>query len=82
MDDIFIKSGNTRRTRYTDDSKLLIPFRNHDYGKNCLSYFGATIWNNIDNTIKEAKTCNTFKHKIKDKYFKDIKQKEDDIYKY
>ena len=35
--------------------------------------------NNIDNKIKEAKTCNTFKHKIKDKYFKDIKQKEGDI---
>ena len=82
MDDIFIKSGNTRRTRYTDKSKLLIPFRNHEYGKICLTYFGVTIWNSIDNAIKEAKTCNNFKHKVKNKYFKDIKQKEDDIYKY
>ena len=82
MEDIFIKPANTRRTRFTDDTKLLIPSRNHEYGKNCLSYLGGTIWNNIANTIKEVKTCSNFKHKIKDKFFKDIKRKEDDIYAY
>ena len=82
MGDIFIKSGNTRRTRFTDESKLVLPFRKHDYGQKCLSYLGAKIWNNIDNVIKEVKTCNNFKHKIKDKFFKDIKQREEDIYKY
>ena len=82
MGDIFIKSGNTRRTRFTDESKLVLPFRKHDYGKNCLSYLGAKIWNNIDNVTKEVKTCNNFKHKIKDKFFKDIKQREEDIYNY
>ena len=82
MWDIFIKSGNTRRTRFTDESKLVLPFRKHDYGQKCLSYLGAKIWNNIDNVIKDVKTCNNFKHKIKDKFFKDIKQREEDIYKY
>ena len=33
--------------------------------KNCLSYLGATIWNSIDSSIRNVKTCNTFKHKIK-----------------
>ena len=63
MGDIFIKSGNTKRTSFTDESKLVLPFRKqHDYGKNCCFYFGANIWNNIDNVTKEVKACNNFKH--------------------
>ena len=80
MAEIFIKSENTRITRSTDETKLFIPFRRNAYGKNCLSYLGTTIWNSIDSTIRKVKNCNTFKHKIKDKYFSDIKQKEDDLY--
>ena len=80
MDDIFQKFENTRMTRYTDKTKLAIPFRKHEYGKNCLSYRGATIWNSLENNIKEAKSCNNFKHKIKEKFFKQIK--EDDVYSY
>ena len=63
-------------------SNLFIPYRRNDYGKNCLSYLEATIWNSIDSTIRKVKTCNTFIHKIKDKYFSKIKQKEDDLYNY
>ena len=36
--------------------------------------------NSIDSTIRKVKTCNTFKHKIKETYSKEIKQKEDDLY--
>ena len=82
MAEIFIKSENIRTTRSTDETKLLIPRRRNEYGKNCLSYLGATIWNSINITIRKVKTCNTFKHKIKDKYFSDIKQKECDLYNY
>ena len=82
MAEIFIKSENIRTTRSTDETKLLIPRRRNEYGKNCLSYLGATIWNSINSTIRKVKTCNTFKHKIKDKYFSDIKQKECDLYNY
>ena len=82
MDDIFQKFENTCMTRYTDKTKLAIPFRKHEYGKNCLSYRGTTIWNSLENNIKEAKSCNNFKHKIKEKFFKQIKLKEDDVYSY
>ena len=82
MEDIFKKSNNTHRTRYTNETKLDIPMRKHEYGKNCLSYLGATIWNNLENDIKEAKSSNSFKHKIKDKFFKQIKLKEDNVYMY
>ena len=82
MEDVFTKAHNSHITRYTDESKISIPFRKHEYGKNCLSYLGVTIWNSLDNFIKQLKSCNSFKHKIKDKFFKVIKSKEDDIYKY
>ena len=82
MADIFRKSGNTRKTRHTDGTKLTIPSRNHDYAKKCLSYLGATIWNSLANSLKEAKSCNSLKHKIKDEFFKQIKMKEENVYIY
>ena len=79
---IFTKAENSPRTRYTDKFKINIPRRKHEYGKNCLSYLGATIWNSLDKYIKQCKSCNGFKHKVKDKSFKVIKTKEDEFYKY
>ena len=80
MKDIFIKAERVRITRSSNDSNLYIPRRKNDYGKNCLSYMGATVWNSIHGAIRDVKTCNTFKHKIKEKYFEDIKEQESSIY--
>ena len=77
MGGIFIISENIRTTRSSNYSNFFIPIRRNEYGKNCLSYLGATIWNSIDRNVK---TCNNFKHKIKRKYFVDIKNREDDIH--
>ena len=82
MDDIFNKTQNRQRTRSADEFRISIPFRKHEYGKNCLSYLGATIWNNFETDVKKSKTCNSFKHKIKANFFKEIKKKEDNIYIY
>ena len=54
MGEIFIKSENIRTTRSSNDSNLFIPLRRNDYGKNCLSYLGATIWNCIDISIRNV----------------------------
>ena len=80
MTDVFVKSERVRTTRSSNESNLYIPLRHHDYGKNCLSYLGATLWNSIPGAIRNVKTCNSFKHKIKDKYFKDIKEDDNSIY--
>ena len=80
MADIFIKSNVTRTTRSFNESNLAMPRRVNGYGKNCLSYLGPTVWNNIPGVIREANTCNTFKHKIKRKYFTDIETDENSIY--
>ena len=62
MDDVFKKNSslNQRNTRYSDESMLSIPHRKNDYGKKCLSYRGANIWNSLEISIKEAKSCNTY----------------------
>ena len=82
MEDVFKKNSSSRRTRYSDESKLSIPSRNHDYGKNCLSYRGATTWNGLEIGIKEAKTCNSFKHLVKARFFRNLKLKEENVYIY
>ena len=56
------------------------PLENMINRKNCLSYLGATIWNNFETGVKKSKNCNTFKHKIKENFFKQIKNKEENIY--
>ena len=82
MNDVFKKNPSLHQphTRYLDESKLSIPHRKHDYGKNCLSYRGATIWNSLEISIKEAKSCNTFKHLVKARFFRNLKLKEENIY--
>ena len=39
---------------------------------NCLSYLGSKIWNILNSDLKSAKTINSFIHKTKDKFFKDL----------
>ena len=63
MADIFIKSNVTRTTRSFNESNLAMPRRVNGYGKNCLSYLGPTVWNNIPGVIREANTCNTLNTK-------------------
>ena len=82
MNDVFKRNSSLhqRHTRYSDESKLITPHRKYDYGQNCLSYRGATIWNSLEISIKEAKSCNTFKHLVKARFFRNLKLKEENIY--
>ena len=82
MEDVFKNNSSLQHTRYSDESKLSIPSRNHNYGKNCLSYRGATIWNSLEIKIKEAQSCNIFKHLVKDRFFRNLKLKEENVYIY
>ena len=82
MEDVFENNPSLRCTRYSDESRLCIPSRIHNYGKNCLSYRGATIWNGLEIKIKEAQPCNSFKHLVKDRFFKNLKLKEENVYIY
>jgi long-subunit acyl-CoA synthetase (AMP-forming) len=61
---------------------LLYLIENMTMVKNVYHIWGPKIWNKIYSEIKEATNSNTFKHRVKDKFFKDLKEQEDSIYKY
>ena len=56
--------------------KLKQPFRKTKLGQNTVSYLGSGEWNKLPTFIKKLTNVNTFKHKLKDLYFDEIKRKE------
>ena len=75
MSEIFSPAGQIRVTRRSKN-KLDKPFRKSNKGQNGLSYLGPKIWNSLNSDLKSAKNVNSFKHKIKDKFFKDLHTQE------
>ena len=67
---------NTRMSTY----KLDLPFRKSVYGKKTLSYLGPKTWNSLPAQIKLCKNVNSFKHDIKNLYFKRLQKSDDSIF--
>ena len=65
----------TRRSKL----KLEFPFRKSSAGQKSLSYLGPKIWNSLPSELKLSNNINTFKHKIKENFFRNIQKEEDDI---
>jgi hypothetical protein len=42
--------------------------------------YGTKIGNKVHEEIKEATNCNMFKHRLKERFFKDLNKQEDNIY--
>ena len=76
---MFLKSSPQIAVRvlHMNLSCIYQPLRKHDYGQNCLSYRGATIWNGLKAKIKNSKSCNSFKHSVKSCFFENMKNKQD-----
>ena len=60
--------------------KLKQPSRRTKQGQNCLSYIGPSVWNKLPDNIKNSKSINSFKHKIKEHIFNEKDKKENNIY--
>ena len=75
MPELFSPTSQIRVT-HRSKNKLNQPFRKSDSGQNGLSYLGPKIWNSLNSDLKSAKNVNSFKHKIKDKFFKDLHNQE------
>ena len=65
-----------RRSKF----KLEFPFRKSSAGQKCLSCLGPKIWNSLPSELKLSNNINTFKHKIKENFFRNVQKEEDDIY--
>ena len=76
MSEMFLPVGQSRVTRRSK-SKLIQPFRKSNTGQNGLSYLGPKIWNTLPSELKSATNINSFKHKIKDQFFKNLQSLND-----
>ena len=74
----FDQRQNTRRSKF----KLHLPQRTSNKGQKGISYLGPRTWNRLPSEIKSVGSVNTFKHGIKQMFFKDLKKKDDDVYLY
>ena len=68
----------TRRSK----NKLNLPFRKTNTGQNGLSYIGPKFWNSLQSGLKSSNNVKSFKHKIKDKFFNDLQNRENSPYIY
>ena len=76
MSEIFNTSH--QRSLNTRDSYLKIdqPMRKTNAGQNALSYRGPGEWNKLPTDLKKIENLNTFKHRLKNFYFAQLKTKE------
>ena len=81
MSEMFLPVCQSRITRRSKN-KFNQLFRKSNKGQNCLSYLGPKLWNNPPSELKSAKNIDSFKHKIKDKFFNDLQSQDDSPYIY
>ena len=80
MAEIFnLISRNSIGTR-NSSFKLNQPSRKTKQGQNCLSYIGPSIWNKLPDSVKESKSLNIFKHKVKSHFLNEREKNENNIY--
>ena len=81
MSDIFVKNDIRHNTRKSTEM-LNIPMKSTNVGQQGLSYLGPKFWNIFPSQIKLSTSANSFKHAIKDDYFKQIQKAENDPFLY
>ena len=79
--EIFHPSHSGHSTRMST-YKLDLLFRKSVYGQKTLSYLGPKTWNSLPAQIKLCKNVNSFKHDIKNLYFKRLQKSDDSIFMY
>ena len=69
MSEIYNPAGDSEINSRGSHLKLIQPFRKTNAGQGSLSYIGPSVWNKLPSDIKQCKTKNSFKHKVKSHYF-------------
>jgi len=75
MAEIFNPTLHKRVSTRNSLLKLNQPSRKTNQGQNCLSFIGPSIWNKLPDKIKESKSINNFKHKVKEYFFEEKNKK-------
>ena len=81
MSDVFEKTNVHHNTRRSTEM-LNAPRKNTNLGQQGLSYLGPKFWNILPSKIKLSTSANSFKHAIKEEYFVQLEQVENDTFIY
>ena len=81
MSGIFERSDTRHNTRRSTH-KLEVSLKNTNLGQQGLSYLGPKFWNILPPKIKDSKSANSFKHAIKENYFEQLQEMENDPFSY
>ena len=73
--DLCKSSGQDQINTRSSVLKLKHPSRSTCSGQNTLSYLTPTIWNNLPTCLKLSNSLNSFKHGVKEHFFKKLKTK-------
>ena len=81
-DEMFASADQYQTKTRASTNKLFQPQCNKVIGYRAISSLGPTLWNKLPNQLKSVNSVNTFKHKIKEHFFREYQKKEDNIYVY
>ena len=76
MNEVFTHAESNRIPTRCSYQKLKLPHHKTNQGLRALSYIGPSLWNKLDKSLKTSVSLNTFKHNLKDYYFKKGNKKE------
>ena len=82
MNDVFKPTGQPNTTTRASLLKLNQPLRRTNHGQNNISYIAPIIWNNLPNSLKTTDKLNTYKHRVKEHFFRRIRNEVNNIYSY
>ena len=82
MSDVFKSAGQLNTTNRASLLKLSQPLRRTNHGQNNISYIVPIIWNNLPNSLKITGNLNSYKHRVKEHFFHQIKNEANNIYSY
>ena len=77
--ELYLPAKQFHATR-TSFQKLILPNKSTNRGLRNINYIGPQLWNSLPSEIKCVDTVNTFKHKVKDRFFNELQKKEDSPY--
>ena len=76
MNDIYNIADQSNINTRQSYCRLKQPLRKTNVGQKAISFLGPGEWNQLPKSIKEVKSVNSFKHKIKEYYFHKMENKE------
>ena len=69
MNDVFKPVGQPNTIARASVLKLNQPLQKTNHGQNKISYIASLIWNNLPNSLKTTDNLNTYKHRVKKRFF-------------